>query len=180
MMLMITLLGAVGAAIGAFKKELSSLTRGLVCWTSACVSLILCAVIFFAGSGEFSVDFHSLPAGAVGFGVFVVLVLLTELCAPSRRFAKQPKQDFDARAAERALNLVLVIVVCSLAFFGLLAELFGELYLTGICIVPAAALSVRQLSYFLWLAKDNPSNEQTAEKQRAKLLRMLSSGKNKL
>lgn len=163
-----------GAA--ALIKELSGTVRGLVCWTLASLSLGLSAAVYFGSSGGFSVNEDSLAAGACGIGALAVLMLLIELAAPAKRFRRKKPMEYDSRAAEQSLNIVFVITAAALSCAACAADMLGAEFMTVLCIIPAAAISLRQLSYFLYCSKCDASGDRTEKQRRESLLKSLGRG----
>lgn len=172
----ILLAGLAAAGICGAARGLSENTRGLVCWTAAALSLGLSAVIFFGGSDGFVAEPQRIWTGLCALGALVALTLLIELVAPSKRFRKKDKAEYDPREAERALNLVFVICAAVLSAAAAAASAFNEELLTGLCIIAAAAISVRQLSFFLYCAKTDSARALTDKQRRENILKGMSRG----
>lgn len=172
--------GTLAELVCVLIRPLSGNGRGLVCWTIASLCTVLASVVFFAGSGRLVPDLELMAPAAAGLGAVTAIILLIELCAPSKRFHRV-KTEYDSRIAEDCLNLVLAIVASVLAaaavFFVLV---MGREALCGICLIPAAAVSLRQLSYFLYRAKLDSAAEKDDSRRRESLIRSLRSGRRGL
>ncbi len=171
--------GAVGVLIASLVRTLSDNVRGLVCWTISSLALVISAVVYFSGVDGLSLNRQVLFNCAAAAAALTALILLIELFAPSRRLRSRDKAEYDSRAAEQSLNIVFVITAWVLAAAAAATELFGADTLTGICLVPAAAVSIRQLSYFLYRARTDTADK-TEKRLREEALGRLKTGKREL
>lgn len=176
----ILLAGLALTGISALIKEFSENTRALLCWTSATLTFVISAVVFFACYGEFSFDWKAILTGAAGAVLLCALVVMIELLAPEKRRRKRDNAPYDSREAERSLNTVFVMTCVVLAAAAAVADGIGETFMTGVCLIPAAAVSIRQLSYSLYCAKTDTARELSPQKQRENALKKLNTGQRKL
>ena len=172
--------GAVAALVTALIHDMSGTTRGIVCWTSASVAFTMSLVVFFVGTDGLSPNVKAIVSGLCALGAVTAIILLIELFAPSKRFRERNNTDYDKRIAERSLDVVFGIVTVALAAGAVWGELSQLLYLVGVCLVPATAISLRQLSYYLYRARYDASSERSEKERRADIMRRLKSGRKEL
>lgn len=168
--------GAVCILTAALIKDLRETTRGLVCWTLSMLASVISSVIFFASAGSFSPDLRTFGTGLMALGAVIAVIFLIELFAPSKRLRRHGKGEYDDLEAERSLNVVFVIIVSALTAFVCAAELLRITYLIGLCLIPASAVSARQLSYFLYLARTETNREPTEKQRREEAVKRLKTG----
>ncbi len=169
--------GAVCMLITALIRTVPENTRGLVCWTVSSLTTAIALLYYFVMSDGFSIDVKVIPPAAAAFGAVLVLILIIEFFAPSKRFKKRDKAEYDADAAERSLNVVFAITAAVLCAVSAASDFFGEDSLLGLCLIPALAISVRQLSYCLYCSRISSKN---VGRERDELLRRLKSGNKEL
>lgn len=172
---MITVICGVGAAavlICALIRGLDGTVKGLAGWTFSSLAAALSMAVYFS-QNRFAPDYSALLFALGGVGAMAVMIMLIELFAPSRRFRRHGQEEYDVSRSEAALNLVMIIVTAVLAAAAAAGEHFDMLPLSGICLVPAGAISLRQLSYYLHLAKRESMLADTDERKRARLIRGL-------
>lgn len=180
MIRMIMSAGAAAVLISLLVRGVTSTRRGILCWTFSSVSALAACVVYFAGAGNIRPDIFSLKNAFFGFLIIALIVMLLELFAPSRRFRKREDINYDKNAAENALNVVLAVTVTSAAFAAVLVELAGEYDFCILGLVPSAAISFRQLSYFMYRSRVDSLSENEDSSRRSMLLRSLSAGKRML
>ncbi len=176
----ILLCGVLAVLVTALIHPLSETYRGMICWTFAALSSVLAAAVYFSDAREFSPDFNGLAGAAAAFGLTAVSVLAIELFAPSKRLKNADKRDYNRAEAEKALNVVLAITAGAATAAGCTCGYLGATEFSIIGIVPLAAISIRQLSYFLYRVKLDLLSADEASVKRGKLLKTLSQGKHSL
>ncbi len=164
--------GAAAVLVCALIRGLESTVRGLVCWTFSSLAAVLALAVYFS-SYSFAPDVPAILFAVGGTGVMAVIIMLIELFAPSKRFQKHRTDEYDVSRSESALNLVMVIMTSVFGAAVIAGEYMGGAALSGICLVPAAAMSLRQLSYYLHLARLESVMADTDEKKRARLMKTL-------
>lgn len=180
MIRMILCAGAAAVLVTSLIRGLPPTRRGLLCWTFSSIASVAAAVVYFAGAGELSPDFLTLRNALLGTLIIVMLILVVELFAPSRRFRHRDDAEYNKASAENALNIVLIVIVASAAFGAAAAELFGSGEFCVLGLIPASALSIRQLSYFMYRGRLDSLRENADDEKRRELIRSLSSGKKTL
>ena len=158
--------GALSVLCSILIRQMKLTTRGLVCWTISSIAFVISAVVFFAGAAYFTPDMRAVAIGACAVGVLISISLLIELLAPSKRLRYRDREEYDIHCAEISLNLVFVIITSVLTVIAFAAEIADLPYLTAVAIIPGAAISVRQLSYFLYRAKVDTRISETDEQRR--------------
>ncbi len=165
-------MGAVAVLVCALIRGLDSTVRGLVSWTFSSLAAVLSMAVYFS-QNRFTLDFPALLFALGGIGIMAVIIMLIEFFAPSGRFKKHAQEAFDVSRSEAALNLVMIIITAVLASAAAAGENADMLTLSGLCLIPAAAISIRQLSYHLHLAKRESLQADSDEKKRLRLMRGL-------
>ena len=152
-------LGALAVLFSALIRSLDETRRGLFCWTVASLTFVLAAVVFFSQGQGHSADFPKLAAGLGAAAACAALAFAAELAAPSKRLRRSERPAVDTAAGERSFNFVAVIICASLALAGAVCAALSRVAEVPVCVVPAAALSLRQLSYCLGLAGTGEQSE---------------------
>lgn len=172
--------GTICVLISALIRDLHETVRGLVCWTISALAHVISAVIYFASAGYVAINGKALVSTAAALAGIVAIILLIELTAPSKRFHRRGKDEYDSLEAERSLNIVFVIIVSALTAFAAALESLNAAELTGLCLIPASAVSARQLSYYLYRARTDTSREPTEKQLRENAVRSLKIGRRRL
>lgn len=172
--------GALCVLIAALIRDLRETVRGLVCWTISVLAHGISAVVYFASAGSITINQRALISAAAALAGVTAIILLIELIAPAKRLRKHNKEEYDSLEAERSVNIVFVIVVSALTVFACALERLGTGELTGLCLIPAAAVSARQLSYYLYRARTDTSRELSEKQLRENAVRSLKIGKRRL
>ncbi len=180
MIRLILCLGAAAVLVAALIRGISSTRRGLLCWTFSSIASVAASVVYFAMAGRVSPDFVTLRNAVTGTLAIVLIILLVELFAPSRRFKMREDADYDKASAENALNVVFAVTVSAGAAAAVAAELFGASEFCVLGLLPAAALSLRQLSYFMYRGRIDSLSENKDEQRRLSVIKSLSTGKKTL
>ena len=180
MIFVILSFGTVCVLIAAMIRDLREIVRGLVCWTISVLAHGISAVVFFTSSGSITIDGRSLVTTAAALAGIVAIILLIELTAPAKRLRNRGKDEYDSLEAERFLNIVFVIIVSALTVFAAALVRLNAAELTGLCLIPAAAVSARQLSYYLYRARTDTSRELSEKQLRENAVRSLKIGKWRL
>ena len=180
MIRMILCAGAAAVLVTALIRGLSDTRRGLLCWTFSSIASVSAAVVYFIGAGSIAADLFSLRNALFGTLIIVLLILIVEFFAPSRRLRQREDAEYNKASAENALNIVLAVIVASAAFGAAAAEFGGKEEFCVLGIIPAAALSIRQLSYFMYRGRLDSLSENADTEKRRLLIRSLSSGKKTL
>ncbi len=180
MIRMILCAGAAAVLVTALIRGLTPTRRGLLCWTFSSIAAVAAAVVYFAGAGNITPDILSLRNAVFGVLMIALIIMLVELFAPSHRLRQREDKDYDKASAESALNIVFAVVVASSALSALLAEVFGRNEFCVLGLVPAAALSLRQLSYFMYRGRVDSLSENDETERRRTVIRSLSTGKKTL
>ena len=166
-------IGAIAVLLYALIKGLERIVRGLVCWTFSSLAAVLSMAVYFS-QNRFSPDFPAIFYALGGVGIMAVIIMLIEFFAPSKRFRKQEQTDYDVKRSEAALDLVMIIITAVLGASTCAGEYADMLQLSGLCLIPAAAISIRQLSFYLHLAKLESSLSDTDDRKRTSLMKTLS------
>ncbi len=165
--------GALCLLISSLIRSLAENTRGLVCWTISSLTAAMALLYYLVLSGSFDIDVKVIPPVAAAFGGVLALILRIELLAPPKRFKMRAKTEYDAAAAERSLNMVFAITAAVFCAAAAVSDFFGEESLLALCLIPALAISLRQLSYYLYRSRVSSKN---SGREREDLLRHLRSG----
>lgn len=153
--------------------------RGLVCWTVAAVTLLMCCGVYFAQAGEIAVDLSAVLRCALGAAGVVGTALLLELVSPSRRRRKE-KSALPENSGGLSLNLVLAIAAGILCGAALVLLLFGERDIGAIMLLFPAAAALRQTWYFLRRERLDESLKNSPESQRSRLEERISGERYRL
>lgn len=172
--------GAAAVLVTALIRGLSDTRRGLLCWTFSSIASVAAAVVYFSEAGDISPDFLTMRNAIFGTLIIALIIMIVELFAPSRRLRHREDAEYNKASAENALNIVLIVIVASAAFGAAVAEFGGREEFCVLGIVPAAALSLRQLSYFMYRGRLDSLSENADTEKRRLLIRSLSSGKKTL
>lgn len=172
--------GALCVLIAALVRDLRETVRGLVCWTISVLAHGISAVVYFASARSLMIDQRAFISTAAALVGIVAVILLIELIAPAKRLRRHRRDEYDSFEAERSLNIVFVIVVSALTVFAAALEQLDADGLTGLCLIPAAAVSARQLSYYLYRARTDTSRELSEKQLRENAVRSLKIGKRHL
>ncbi len=172
--------GVLSILVTALVKGISDTMRGVVCWSFSSISALASLIVYFSAADSYSPDMDSVLSGVFGLAVVMVCVLLIELFSPAKRFRRGGRREYDRDKAEDSLNVVMIIisssavisVVCCVYFGGAQFSLFG--------IVPLAAVSIRQLSYFMYRVKNDTLNIDSDAIKRVRLIKGLDPGKRSL
>ena len=156
---MIIAFGALAVLVCALVRSLDETRRGLFCWTVSSLAYGLAAVVFFSQGERFSADFPQLIAGLGAAAACAALAFAAELAAPSKRLRRGERPAVDTAAGERSFNFVAVIICAVMALAAAVSAAFSRTAEVLVCVVPAAALSLRQLSYFLGTAGTGAQSE---------------------
>ncbi len=177
--IMIFLGAGIAAELVLSLLKFSYSRRGLVCWTTAAVVLVMCCGVYFAQAGEITVDLTAALRCAFGALGMIGAALLLELASPSRRRKKQ-KPDLPDVPGENSLNLVLVIsagILCGAAFLLLLA---GEHDTAAVLLLFPAAAALRQTCYFMRRERLDFAQNASPENRRKKLTERIAGEKYNL
>ncbi len=147
--------------------------RGLICWTTAAVVLILCCAVYFSQAGNFTVDLQAILRCALVAAGIIGTALLIDLVSPFRR-SKKEKSDLPFAAGENSLNLVLSIASGILCGAGLLLFTAGERDSGVIMLLFPAAASIRQTGYFMRQSRLDSAHEDSPENRRKRLSERIS------
>lgn len=180
MIRIILCLGAAAVLVTALIRGLSDTRRGLLCWTFSAIASVVSCVVWFSGAGDISPDFITLRNALFGILTIALLIMILELFAPSRRFRSREDASYNKAHAESALNVVLIVITASALVGAAAAELCGREEFCVLGLIPAAALSIRQLSYFMYRGRLDSLSENADSEKRRRLIRSLSSGKKTL
>lgn len=172
--------GALAVVVTALVRGISDTYRGLVCWTFSAIASAAAAVVYFSQSGSFMPDLGSIITGLAGSGIIAVLVLLIELFAPSKRLRRKGGAEYDPRSTEAALNIVMIILTCAAVTAAACCERLSQVQFSVLGIIPAAAVSIRQLSCFMYRVKQDTLAADEASARRARLIKSLGAGKRSL
>lgn len=172
--------GVLCVLIAALIRDLRETVRGLVCWTVSTLAHGISTAVYFAAAGSITINQRALVSTAAALAGIVAIILLIELIAPAKRLSRHKKDEYDSLEAERSVNIVFVIVVSALTVFAAALEWLGSGELTGLCLIPAAAVSARQLSYYLYRARTDTSRELSEKQLRENAVRSLKIGKRRL
>lgn len=172
--------GAVFVLSSVFVRDITATSRGLGCWTISSVTTVLASVLFFAEYGSFSPEPYAIRTGILSFAVLVCIILLIELAAPSHRLRRREKLEYNSVAAEKALNTVFVIICAALMTAAVASSLADNAFFIGFCLVPAAAISIRQLLYFLYLARLETTLDHSEKSKREESLKRLKARRKEL
>lgn len=172
--------GGAAVLVTAVIKGMSGTMRGLVCWTFGAISAAAATVVFYACGGGVIADFGAVLSGLCGAAIIAAAVLAIELFAPAKRLRTKEKTDYDREAAENALNIVMAILAASAAAAAVITETLGSGEYSVFGLLPAAAVSIRQLSYFMYRVKLDTLRADDTSAKRSMLLKRLSVGKRRL
>ncbi len=172
--------GALCVLIATLIHDLRETVRGLVCWTISVLAHGISTVVYFGTSGSITIDQRALISTAAALVGITAIILLIELIAPAKRLRRRGKDEYDSLEAERSVNIVFVIAVSALTIFAAALEMLDASGLTALCIIPAAAVSARQLSYYLYRARTDTSRELSEKQLRENAVRNLKIGKRRL
>lgn len=171
---------AVALLVTVLIKKLSDTLRGLVCWTISAITSAICMVIYFSVSSAFTAELSAIIPAIMGIGVVAVIAVLIELLSPASRFRTERVKEYDRAAAESSLNIVLLLICCAASAAAAATELLSQVQFSIFGMIPAMAISIRQLTYFMGRVKSDTLNTQAHEQKRRLLLRSLSAGKRGL
>lgn len=159
--------------------------RGLVCWTVAAVTLLMCCGVYFVRVGDISVDLPAVLRCAAGAAGLIGTALLLELVSPSRRRSRDLRRGRGRRSTdepdsreipphskdtgENALNLVLAIGAGILCGAALLLLLCGERDTGAAMLLFPAAAALRQTACFLRLDREDSAAQDSPESRRRRL-----------
>lgn len=180
MITIIIFIGTLAILITALVKEISATMRGLVCWSFSSIASVASLLVYFSEAEGYKPELSSVFNGLAGFAVVVACVLLIELFSPAKRFRKGERKEYDRDKAEDSLNIVMMIVASSAAVSVVCCEFFGEIQFSILAIIPLAAVSIRQLSYFMHRVKMDTIRADAIVVKRARLIKSLDSGKRSL
>lgn len=153
-------IGSVLVLGSVLVKNVDETRRGLFCWTISTLSFVISAVIFFLQIDGISFNFRQLISGLTSLFVCALLALAAEIISPSKRLRKREKDLKDIQSGERSFNFVAMIICAVLAAVCAAASAFDEVSLVLLAVIPAAAISMRQLSYYLSSASTGKQSEQ--------------------
>ncbi len=164
--------GALCMLISLLIRSVTENTRELVCWTISSLTAAMALLYYLVLSNSFDIDIKVIPPVAAAFGGVLALILLIEFLAPAKRFKRRDKTEYDAASAERSLNMVFAITAVSLCAAAAISDFLKEDSLLSLCLIPALAISLRQLSYYLYRSR---VSSKTGVREREDLLRRLRS-----
>ena len=173
-------LGAVAVLVTVLVRTLSATLRCLVCWTFGSVAACAASVVYFCSGGTVRAELGSVLAGAFGALTVGLIALVIELFSPSKRLRGKRQTEYDSERAENALNIIMAILAASAALSAAVCERCGAQDHCILGLVSAAAVCLRQLSYFMYRAKLDTARSDDAAVQRACLLKTLSVGRRRL
>ncbi len=180
MISVILCLGIVAVLVTALVKGISDTLRGLVCWTFSSMATVISAVVYFSFCNGFEPHLYALPYALAGLGIVAVILFTVELLSPAKRFRGSTLSDYDKDSAEQSFNIVMVIIASAGAVSACSCEFFDSVQYSVLGIVPSAAVSLRQLSFFLYRVKLDTLSADRGEKVRVRLLKELDSHKRGL
>ncbi len=180
MIRMILCAGAAAVLVTLLIKGTAPTRRGLLCWTFSAIASAAAAVVYFAGAGNIRPDMFTLRNALFGALMIALIIMVVELFAPSRRLKQREDTNYDKTAAENALNIVFAVMTASAALCACIAELADAYEFCILGIVPAAALSIRQLSYFMYRGRMDSLTENKDNEKRRGIISSLSSGRKTL
>lgn len=172
--------GMAAVLVTSLIRGISDTYRGMICWTFSAVASVAAAVVYFSGAGELAPDLRAILTSLSGAGAVGALVLLIELFAPAGRFRTRERTEYDRPSAENALNIVMIIISCACAISSVICEAAGAAQFSLFGIIPLAAVSIRQLSYFMFRAKRDTLTADADEALRTRIIRELGSGRRSL
>lgn len=172
--------GILCVLVAALIRDLRETVRGLVCWTISVLAHGISVVVFFASSGGITINSRAVVTTAAALAGITAIILLIELTAPAKRLRRRGRDEYDSLEAERSLNIVFVIIVSALTVFAAALVSLNAAELTGLCLIPAAAVSARQLFYYLYRARTDTSRELSEKQLRENAVRSLKIGKRRL
>lgn len=173
-------IGTVAVLVTSLMKEVPPTLRLLICWTFSTISSIAASIVFYANGRGMIADFGSVLSGLCGAGIVASAALAIELFAPSKRLRSKNTAEYDREMAENAVNVVMVILVSSSVLAAVLTEQLGASEYSVFGLLPACAISLRQLSYFMHRVKLDTLRTDDVAVKRSLLLKQLSSGKRRL
>ncbi len=180
MIRLILCVGAAAVLVTALVRGLGSTRRALLCWTFSAIASVAASVVYFAGAGSIYPDFVTLRNALAGVLFIALIIMVTELFAPSHRLKQREDKDYDKISAENALNIVFTVIVSAGAAAAVVSEFIGATEFCVLGLVPAAALSLRQLSYFMYRGRLDSLSENKDVERRREVIKSLSSGKKTL
>ncbi len=172
--------GAAAVLVTLLIRDAVPTRRGLLCWTFSSIASVAAAVVYFAGAGSIRPDMYTLRNAVFGALIIALIILVVELFAPSHRLRHREDTNYDKAAAEGALNIVLAVMTASMALAACAAELVGAYEFCVLGLVPAAALSIRQMSYYMYKGRLDSLTENKDNEKRRSIVRSLSSGRKSL
>lgn len=153
--------------------------RGLICWTAAAVTLLMCCGVYFSQAAELSLDYFAALRCVLGAAGVIGAALLLEIISPSWRRRKE-KRDLPQHSGENSLNLVLAIaagILCGAAF---LLFLVGERNTGAVMLLFPAAAALRQTAYFLRRERLEEAEKSSPENRRRALSERIADERNRL
>lgn len=172
--------GVLSVLVMTLLKKISDTYRGMMCWTFSCIAFCAAAVVYFSSASSYIPDSGALIAGISGAALIGAAALAIELMAPTKRFRRRSQSDYDRRSAEDAVNIVFIIFCSACCLAVIISESLSRSEYTVIGILPAAAVSLRQLSYYLYRVKQDTLTADKNDARRLRLVRELGSGKRSL
>lgn len=128
--------------------------RGIVCWTLSALTLALSGAVLLGTHRYYTPDMSIVIPALMAIGAVLAICFAVELAAPSKRL-RGGKVEYDIKRSEDALNLVLAIVTAALAAAAGLSGVILPEELGGVLLIPALGISIRQVSYSLFRAKND-------------------------
>lgn len=166
----IIVLGTAAILGSVLVKGIDEIRRGLFCWTVSSLDFVICAVVFFSRLEGFSFNFPQLAGGLCSLLICILLALAAEIISPSKRLRHREKNPRDTHSGERSFNFVAVIICAVLAAMCGISATLQATSLVVLGVVPAAAISLRQLSYYLSAASSGSQSLKDKEQELIKRL----------
>ncbi len=176
----ILLCGTLAVLVTALIKDISDTYRGMICWTFSALASLSAVIVYFACFGDYRPDFSIVISGLAGAGLIAVIVLIIELLAPTKRFRMMQHTDYDRSSAENALNIVMIIAAGVSSAAVCCCEWLSAVEFSIFGLIPAAAVSVRQLSLYLHRTKMDTLTADEVTTKKKKLVKQLETGKKSL
>jgi len=173
-------LGTVAVLITSLIKDISSSMRRLIGWTFAALTTVGSAVVYFCVGGRFRFQLQPIIAGLCGAAVVLLMAFALEALSPSKRLRSGDKTDYNSEKAEDALNVIVAVIAASVTLAAGACERFGAEPYSILGIVPATAIALRQMSYFMYRVKLDTTRPDDITIKRSRLIKRISSGGRKL
>lgn len=153
--------------------------RGIVCWTLSALTFALSGAELLGTHHSYIPDMSLIIPALMAIGAVLAIIFAVELAAPSKRL-RGAKIEYDVRRSEDALNLVLAIVTAALALAAGFSGVILPEELGGVMIIPALGISIRQVSYSLFRAKNDSLAPKTERQLKEEITKKLGGTSSKL